>query len=141
MQKKKNNILNTLNLIDDLSNKVKLILIMPDPKIFETNILKEYMKSIKFNKFFDVSKFSNKKDIYSIEAHKKLEKISSKYENVIFINRDSIFATNLNSYKLTEQIIPYSFDGSHISIYGSNLAAENFILSDKYKLFLKMLYN
>lgn len=137
----KNNILNTLNLIDDLSNKVKLILIMPDPKIFETNILKEYMKSIKFNKFFDVSKFSNKKDIYSIEAHKKLEKISSKYENVIFINRDSIFATNLNSYKLTEQIIPYSFDGSHISIYGSNLAAENFILSDKYKLFLKMLYN
>ena len=138
---KKNELHNTLNLIDYLSNKSKIILIMPDPKHYDTNILKKYFKSVKFNKLFNINTFSSMDDVYSLNAHKKLKKISSKYKNVIFIDRETIFPINNTSSNLIKKNIPFSFDGSHISIYGSKSAAGNFITSDKYKFFLNLLNN
>jgi peptidoglycan/LPS O-acetylase OafA/YrhL len=77
-------------------------------------------------------------DYESEEAAKRqntvLQDIAKNSQNVIFIKRDSLFKnTKTGELTLSDDNVPYSLDGGHISIYGSKKAAENFLKSKQSK--------
>ena len=52
--------------------------------------------------------------------------------NVIFISRDDLFAVDGTPSDVTEEGIPYTLDGRHISVYGSLNAARSLMASPVY---------
>lgn len=128
-----------LDLIDFASSRNKLVILMPSPKQFDVDVMAFHMKSLLYKSSFDINKVSTTKDIKSIEANVLLEKFSRKYKNVLYIDRDALFAVNGLPSNVTKENIPFSLDGSHISVRGSKFAALAFLESKKYREFKNML--
>lgn len=109
-------------LIRWLSSEVKLVVIMPSPKRYDQNVNALYVRSVFFKQPFDLSTVSSVADESAVRAQQQLGQFAEQFSNVILINRSQLFAGDVSS----EQV-PYSADGGHISIYGSEAAAELFL--------------
>ena len=84
---------------------------------------------------FNIKNFSNNSnEIASVENENLKIKLSNKG---IFINKESLFNTN----DLTNENMPYSLDGRHISIYGSHATFENFSKSNQYNEIIRYIKN
>ncbi|WP_167854973.1 acyltransferase family protein [Mangrovimicrobium sediminis] len=65
------------------------------------------------------------------KANFALRKLAAGNERVYFLDRESLFADDTTCGQvLSADGVPYSWDGGHISIYGSQAAARNVLRSD-----------
>lgn len=106
-----------------LEHKNLKVIIMPQPAQFSRASV---MRSVYLNGKLEYS--SN--EIKAKESNAILKELAANNDRVMFIDRESLFNLQHNASDGYDQNgLPYSFDGAHISIYGSNQAAENFINS------------
>jgi peptidoglycan/LPS O-acetylase OafA/YrhL len=121
--------------IEKIAADVKVVVIMPSPKIFDHDVMRAYKKSIWWGNDFDVSKISAESDKVALGANKMLEIFSLKHKNIVYVDRDSLFQVSGKSSDLTSEGVPFSLDGGHISIYGAKQSAINFLASKNYETF------
>lgn len=123
------------HVISELNKFGNRIILMPSPTIFDQNILSKF-KFYNFNNMeFNIKNFSdNSNEIASVENENLKIKLSNKG---IFINKESLFNTN----DLTNENMPYSLDGRHISIYGSHATFENLSKSNQYNEIIRYIKN
>lgn len=121
------------NAISFASNNIKLVVLMAAPTTFDTNVAVRYKRSLMLGQYFDINKFSKDKDVLTREVNFKLEELASKYDNVLYLDRSSLFHTdNGVPSDVTTENIPFSLDGGHISTYGSQMSAIAFKNSSLY---------
>lgn len=135
----KNQMQGTLEIIEQMASEMKAVVVMAAPKTFDTNPLIEFQRSMWLDYPFDINGISATKDKATFEANNLLLEHSRKFDNVIFLERDSLFQVNGLASDVTAEGIPYSLDGSHISTYGSLHAANNLLQSDGYRRFQSLL--
>ena len=115
------------DLINYISTKTDLkIIIMPQPpRVTRESVLRSV--------YYDAEIHYAQTDKMVQTINEKLKSISTKYNNVIYIKPESIFTTSGNKKMIyTTDGLPYSWDGGHISIYGSTKAGSNFLQSAQY---------
>jgi peptidoglycan/LPS O-acetylase OafA/YrhL len=62
--------------------------------------------------------------------------------NLLFVDRGSLFETGVNGQQiLTKDAVPYSWDGGHISVYGSLQAGSNFVHNTAFNGLKKFIYS
>lgn len=122
-----------LDLIKLAATKSKLVVLMPTPKQFDVDAMFLFKRSLMFKADFDLGRVSTEKDIKAKEANQMLASMASKFDNVLYIDRESMFSANGSPSDLTKDQIPFSLDGRHISVYGSKAAAESFMKSPQYQ--------
>jgi peptidoglycan/LPS O-acetylase OafA/YrhL len=127
----KNQFEDVLSLINEMSSKSKLIVIMPSPKQYDKSPVSQYAKSQWFHnsEIFDPLNVSANNDIKAIEANEILLNIARKYKNVIFLSRRDVF----NQRESSANGIPYSAEGVHLSVFGSKDIVKEFINGNAYK--------
>ena len=128
-----------LEFVDFAASRVKVVIVMPTPKAFNSRPLKEYRKAVWQGRTFDISDLSTKKDRPAFEANDRLERAVSRYGNVVFIKRDVIFASGGAPSDVTSEGIPFSLDGGHLSIYGSLAAGRGFVHTSEFDSLRKLL--
>ncbi|BBP45275.1 hypothetical protein THMIRHAS_06480 [Thiosulfatimonas sediminis] len=111
------------------------VVIMPSPKIYDQNILKQFIRGKVFYEKPSEQVVFSKKDQSAIEINKKLSHLAKGNNNIFFIERSMLF----NGKDFANEELPFSYDGGHISIYGAIKASEIFKANDgikKLELFL-----
>jgi peptidoglycan/LPS O-acetylase OafA/YrhL len=111
----------------------KLVFVMAGPTLFDTNIAAQYRRRHVFGLPFSVGRFTKQNDATMELANRELETFCQRFANVIFIGRDSMFGANGRASDVTIDNIPFSVDGSHISVYGAESAAGVFLSSPTYR--------
>lgn len=117
------------------------VVIMAAPVSFDVNVKAMYERSILLGRSFDISKYSSRKDVHFSAANQELERLASTKENVVFFQRDSLFNIDGVPSDVTPENVPYSLDGSHLSLYGSKMSARAFIGSKQYRKFQDVIEN
>ena len=128
-----------LDTIEYAAARSTLVVVMAAPKAYDFNPMDVYNKSLLEKTEFDITKVPSKRDIPATAANLLLEQTAKQYSNVLYIDRDSLFNVDGIPSEITQEKIPYSFDGLHISTYGSLSAAAAFLQSQKYKDLITML--
>lgn len=99
------------------------IIVMASPYSFNMNVGNLYKRSAWLDQKFKLSRYINDEyDLSRVQANQAIKKISSKYPNVFFIEDVDLYSKN----HLTEDGLPYSLDGGHISLAGSKSSADYF---------------
>lgn len=126
-----NQIEGVLDLINEMSKKSKLIIIMPSPKQYDRSPVLEYAKSQWFHNSdtFNTQNITTQKDDKAVEANEILLKQARNYKNVIFLTRESVF----NKKEFSTNGIPYSAEGEHLSIFGSKDIVKEFMNNESYR--------
>lgn len=82
------------------------------------------------------------RDDDAARANNLFEKLADQNEQILFINRTELFGNFDNKDAvLTDEGVPFSFDGSHLSIYGSKKAAHIFLKSRKFSRVKQLINN
>ena len=123
----------TLDLVGWLADRVKLVVLMSSPRQFDTNVMALYRKSILRGIDFDISWVSSERDSGAVEANEMLESAARRYDNILYVNRESMFNVNGVLSDTMEDGVPFSMDGYHISIQGAKTAAESFLKSETFR--------
>ncbi|MCP4763648.1 MAG: acyltransferase [archaeon] len=127
----KNGLIHEVNgLIEKLTKKQnKLIIVMAQPPALDPTSVKRAI--------YNQGQLIYKEADQSIKRlNEMFYKMALENDNLFFIDRASMFKTsNSHDEVLTKDDLPYSWDGGHISIYGSQKAGENFL---KQPLFLEL---
>ena len=92
-----------------------------------------FRRSLLYGSKFNIREIGNRSDVEYREANSLLEKAVQRYNNVVFVDRDSLFRTSDANGDLTKDGIPVSLDGGHISIPGARDAAASFLQSNAYR--------
>lgn len=135
----RNNMDSVLDIVDFAAANTKLVVLMAAPKAFDVNPVEAYNKSLLEKTVFDITQITSARDAELIRANTILEETSKKYKNVLYIRRDSLFNIDGVSSDVSMDNIPFTYDGGHISIYGSKSAASAFLESQQYKDLIMML--
>lgn len=133
----KNGLLNDfLALVDFLVSNNRKVVIMPSPKIYDTDVLSQYLRMYKLGLMYEIEKESSGADKYAQQAHKKIEDYVFKKKNdkIIFISREELFRKNGVVVESSLDGVPLSLDGRHISLFGVNYLVDNFMVLSKLKL-------
>ena len=125
---------NAIEFIKYASKKTRVI-IMASPKQFDKNIMDAFKKSIWWHTDFDIEMISFDQDNIAQDANKTLYNLAKNNKNIMYIDRNSLFAVNNKLSDITLQNLPFHFDADHISIHGSHSAADIFMNSSKYSAF------
>lgn len=104
------------------STKTRLTIIMAAPTTFDEDPVFRYENSLLLGMPFDINHISKANDTLTRQANAELKRIAETYDNVLYIDRDSLFNINGRPSDVTIDNIPYSFGGNHISVYGSKAA-------------------
>ena len=128
-----------LRLIDVAAAKVKVVLVMPTPKHYDSDVTSIYRRSLLYRSTFNIGEIGNRSDIRYREANSLLEKAVQRYNNVLFVDRDSLFRASDANGDRTKDGIPVSLDGGHLSIPGARDAAASFLRSNSYRDFVSRL--
>ena len=128
----KNQLADVLALIKALAKSGKPVLIMAAPKQFDNNVLQDYQQDLMLGRQF-LAPTNPTKDKLTLLANQKLSVFSERFNNVSFIARDQLYQVQGNPSDLTARGIPYSLEGTHLSIYGSKAAAPNLIQAPAFK--------
>lgn len=122
-------------LIERLGESGKPVVIMPTPKQFDGNVLQAYQQSLMLDRNF-TAPTSPQEDVISQQANQKLSVFTKHFSNVSFIPRDQLYQVQGKPSDLTPSGVPYSFEGTHLSIYGSKSAAPNLMQAPAFKKLL-----
>ena len=117
----------------------KLVVIMAAPKAFDFNPVDVYSRNLLDKTEFDITRVPSERDAAQAAANLVLEDLAKQHDNVLYIDRHSMFNVDGVAADVTRENIPFSFDGYHISTYGSLSAAEAFLQSQQYKDFITAL--
>jgi peptidoglycan/LPS O-acetylase OafA/YrhL len=121
--KEKNQISNLQILINHPNLKNKKIIIMDEPYALDVKIGDIYKRKIWLNKNFDINPYIlNSKAIDQEITSNLILDMSKNHPNIFFIKRDHLFSKK----QVTSENIPYSLEGTHISVYGSLQSAYYF---------------
>lgn len=107
------------------------VIIMAAPKSYSINPVEMVEKSI----YFDIPLNLNNNDNHDLpteKANTRIRNIAKKYSNVHFIDREYLYDES-GVFKFNELNIPYSYDGSHISVLGSKYSAKYFMNHSDYE--------
>jgi peptidoglycan/LPS O-acetylase OafA/YrhL len=121
-----------LDAIRVLSERAPLILVMASPTQFDQDVGQKYLLARALNLSFSANAFTRKKDILASEANDKLKGYASNFKNVLFLDRSILFNVNGYPSDVSESGAPFSLEGVHISILGSEQAARGFTRSEIY---------
>lgn len=119
--------------LDVLSKNVKTVIVMPSPKQYDHSPFVEYRRHLMFGDRFDIAAIWSKDDAYARDANAILKRAASKYRNVVFLDRDLLFGGG----ELTAAGLPYSADGTHVSISGAEAIAPSFSRSPAFASLLR----
>ncbi|MDD1976834.1 acyltransferase family protein [Pseudomonas tussilaginis] len=125
-----------LSAIDFASKNSQLVVLMAAPIRFDVDVGLMYRRAIFSGVEFEIEKLGRKKDVSTTEANFQLEEYARKYRNILYFNRESLFGVEGAHTGLAKDGVPYSLDGSHISIHGSKMSAWLFKESKQYALFM-----
>ncbi len=132
-----NKISDVYDMIAHAVNKTQLVIIMASPSQFDSDVGLLYKKSVFYKEKFDIKKIAQHRNIGAIEMNKQLEELSKKNPNILYIDQNSLFHVDGLPSDLSRANIPYSFDGKHISIYGSKQAAYSFLKTGRYSEYVE----
>jgi peptidoglycan/LPS O-acetylase OafA/YrhL len=122
--------------VDDLvalaAAKTKLVILMASPKQYDVDVMALYQKSLLFDRRFDISKVHAQEDQMSVKAHAHLQALTRLHTNVVFVGRDQLFTVNGQLSELMQDKVPFSLDGSHVSLRGVQAAAAHFLTTATY---------
>lgn len=116
------------------ASKSKLVVLMAAPTAYDANVKYRYERSLLLGNRFDISTLSKVKDIVVLKANDEVRRIAENYSNVIYLSRESLFNIDGKPSDVTARNIPYSFDGGHISVYGSIMSAHAFKGTSSYEV-------
>ncbi len=110
------------NLIDTLLKTTAIdIILMPEPAKLTR---KSVMRKVYLNGKLEASP----QEIKAVAFNRKLAKIAESNTRVHYINRRQLFTSSDSANEwFDKNELPYSWDGGHISIYGSKQASDNFM--------------
>ena len=111
--------------ISQTAHTVPWVIIMPAPIRYDTNVLKRFQRNIFYDTPFDLEKYSKTSDAQEQSAYEQLRHDAQGLKNVIFVQRDQLFEAS-DTYRKDGKAMPYSFDGMHITLEGSLVAARHF---------------
>jgi hypothetical protein len=124
-----------VDLIQFAASQAKLVIVMAAPTQFDVSPIEVYTKSLLEKRPFDITKLPRSADVPEKAANDFLEAAVRGLPNVMFFDRDSIFTVGGAPSDVTEQNVPFSLEGNHLSKYGSKAAARAFFQSRKYREF------
>lgn len=130
----KGKIEDSLRLIEYAASIVDLVIVMPSPKAFDSSPLKQYQRSLMHGYEFDITKIPFARDKKNLVANEAIKRFAGNFENVLFVERDALFNVDGKPAAITSSGVPFSLDGRHISILGSQAAASAFVRSHHFKL-------
>lgn len=111
----------------------RLVVIMPSPKSFDVDVRNKYEASLLLGARFRIDRYGQSYDADGLQANSDLAAYARKFNNVVYLDRGDIFSVNGAPSDVTEQGIPFSLDGHHISIFGSKSAAQGFAQTKSYQ--------
>lgn len=118
-----------LRFIAQAGARMKRVVLMPTPAQFDSDVLAAYRKSLWFDRPFNIATFPARKDAAARKANAILEEEARDMGNALYIHREALFDSPGLPPNLTPDGVPFSFDGGHISVYGSQQAAQLFLAS------------
>lgn len=109
----------------------KPIMVMASPYRFSNNIGLSYKRAIWLGRDFYIKKYENPKDDELVfSGNEKIKLLVTKYENVIFLDRNTLYGKSLAD----QSGVPYALDqNGHMSIFGSKASAKKFETSLIYR--------
>ena len=123
-------------MIQETSRTVPLVIIMPPPTHYDTNVLKRYHRSLFYQLPFDLTQYPKTLDTMERKAYSMLQDGMNNLDNVIFLEHKQLFS-EAGSYEKSGHTIPYSLDGMHITLEGSIAAAQKFQADGFYRAVLQ----
>lgn len=105
------------------AKKTKLVILMAAPTTYDTDPVFAYENALLLGTRFDIGRIGKTGDNITRIANKKISELATKYPNVIYIDRNSLFNINGTPSDVNKSNVPYSFGGNHISVFGSKSAA------------------
>ncbi|MCU4329274.1 acyltransferase [Acinetobacter pittii] len=129
--------------VDELQYLIKLInqadiplIIMDSPHYFGQNIGNIYKRSVWLDTQFQIPLTLNQNaDKDANAANHKLQDFTKEFSNILYLSRDDLYAKD----HIDSNRIPYSVDGGHISIHGSQASAHFFMNTPTFLKFHKMM--
>ncbi len=117
------------SVVESYVQKGKIVYLLPSPVNYDMDLVKKFQMLLFNGLPFDASRFTKTKDSNSLKVHQQLLQLASKYSDVHFIERSHLYNTS-DQFIIEGIEVPYSLDGSHISLLGSKALLENFSKSD-----------
>lgn len=111
-----------LELVDYLSSRVGKVIILPSPTRFEFNVARAWPTAVKNGYPINLDNYVGPRDKVVAQAHNKFRELEHRFKNVLFIERDTLFNPN----HLSDEGVPYSYDGGHINTAGAKSLFTNF---------------
>jgi len=107
--------------------------IMPSPRSFDVDIRNKYEASLLLGATFRIDRYGHTYDADALRANSDLAAYARQFGNVMYLDRGDVFNSYGRPSDVTEQGIPFSLDGFHISILGSRSAAQGFTRTKPYQ--------
>ncbi len=138
---KRNRLKDIKRTIDFISDQNVKVVVMPLPVKYDFNIGKKYLYSKLWGTDFKYRELPKLRDDSYEQVNSELNMYLTNKENSLFVERRDVFSLDGGSTvsDVTLDNLPFSFDGGHISIYGSQESAKIFEKTDKFSEFLYML--
>jgi peptidoglycan/LPS O-acetylase OafA/YrhL len=111
----------------------RLVVIMPSPRSFDVDIRNKYEASLLLGATFRIDRYGHTYDADALRANSDLAAYARQFGNVMYLDRGDVFNSYGRPSDVTEQGIPFSLDGFHISILGSRSAAQGFTRTTPYQ--------
>lgn len=128
-----------LSFIEFAANKGLNIVILPSPKLYNTNVARRFEASLFSNLFdFNIDSYGSSDDLEVIKLHAALEELSKSYLNILFVSRSDLFNQS-GVFNTDKGTVPYSLDSAHISTVGSKNILSTFRSSDTYRKLLRII--
>ncbi len=118
--------------IAEAAAKTRIVVVMAAPTEFDTNVSTQYRRRKAIGMPFDIRRFPKVMDDDTRAANAKVEAYTQTFNNVLFVERNALFNIAGVPSDVTPDNIPFSLDGSHISVYGAKQAAAAFLRTSQY---------
>jgi peptidoglycan/LPS O-acetylase OafA/YrhL len=129
----------TMEFIDWLSARVRFVVVMPSPRLYDADIAAYYKKSHIRGSAFDPRKVGVERDRQAEAANRALSARVAGRGNVLMLDRADLFSIDGHVSDVTEAGVPFSLEGTHISVAGAQAAAAGFMRSGAYVRFEQLL--
>jgi peptidoglycan/LPS O-acetylase OafA/YrhL len=112
-------------LVELISSKGLSVILMASPTIYDVDVLKRYRFSQLNGLSFDLATVSKQADGAVRQLNESLKEIADKRATVYMVTRQDLFGDHDSLMEISEDNIPYSLDGRHLSVFGAMQAASS----------------
>jgi peptidoglycan/LPS O-acetylase OafA/YrhL len=111
--------------IRDAAAKAPLVVVMPTPVQYDLSPLAFYEKSVMYGNSFRIEDLSRKRDEAARRADAQIAAFAGGMSNVVVLSREDVFG-KAGKMLVSDDGVPFSTDGLHISVHGAVRAAQAF---------------